>query len=110
MGAVGSHGVLLSAPQNLTFGVKRLSKIFDPSGGLEGYFRNCPFEFVTGRNHSAICEECLYTRCKDLRAIGLNEEGNPLPPARRGRCGAKNRKGSDCKLPVLPGKRRCRFH
>lgn len=76
----------------------------------EADYRSCPFEEVSGRKHSGICLGCQSGCCEDLRALGLDEAGNPSPVADRPRCGAKNRKGSSCKLPVEPGKRRCRFH
>ncbi|MEX0301389.1 MAG: HGGxSTG domain-containing protein [Leisingera sp.] len=44
------------------------------------------------------------------RSFRFDDKAKPLPSATRPRCGAKNRKGSSCKLPVEPGKRRCRFH
>ncbi len=72
-------------------------------------FRSCPIEDVTGRKHAGICLGCQSGGCENLRALGLDETGNPLPVANRPRCGAKNRKGSSCKLPVEAGKRRCRF-
>ncbi|MEX5579145.1 HGGxSTG domain-containing protein [Pseudophaeobacter sp. A-200-2] len=73
-------------------------------------FRRCPFEGVTRRYHQDICLACLAGACRDLQALGLCDDGTPLPTAARPRCGAKNRKGSHCKLPVEPGKRRCRLH
>ncbi|WP_278921961.1 HGGxSTG domain-containing protein [Pseudophaeobacter profundi] len=73
-------------------------------------YRSCPFEAVTGRNHERVCHVCLLGGCRDLITLGLDDEGRALPPAARPRCGAKNRKGSHCKLPVAPGKRRCRYH
>lgn len=73
-------------------------------------FRRCPFKEVAGRSHQDICLTCLTGGCRDLQALGLDDDGTPLPTSARPRCGAKNRQGSPCKLPVEPGMRRCRFH
>ena len=105
----------------MTFGTKKLRTPIEageeedwqlqvPYPQLEPLVRSCPFELVTGRRHFELCTECLFKSCADLRALGLNDDGNPLPTSARARCGAKTRKGSTCNLPVTPGKCRCRFH
>ncbi|WP_302478377.1 HGGxSTG domain-containing protein [Ruegeria arenilitoris] len=80
------------------------------SSGTAPSYRICPFRNVTGRGKEKTCSKCIGGQCRDLQDIGLDEEGQPLPTHRRARCGAKTRKGSQCQLPVSPGKRRCRYH
>lgn len=45
-----------------------------------------------------------------MQAIGLDNEGAPLPAADRPRCHAQTRAGTPCRKKVIPGKARCAFH
>jgi len=105
----------------MTFGAKNSRTAFDRDEEkipqqkgrypqVKPLVRSCPFELVTGRRHLDLCVDCLSKSCEDLRTLGLNDDGKPLSPSARARCGAKTRKGSSCTLPVTPGKCRCRFH
>lgn len=48
--------------------------------------------------------------CSKARALGLNDEGRPLPKSERPVCGARTRNGGICEARAVPGKRRCRLH
>jgi hypothetical protein len=52
----------------------------------------------------------IASACKRMRAIGLTGDGRKLPSKLRPACGARNRRGEPCRLKLIPGKRRCRFH
>jgi hypothetical protein len=52
----------------------------------------------------------LGVACNAMRAYGLAGDGSPLLRKQRPACGARNRRGEDCRVRVEPGKRRCRFH
>ena len=61
-------------------------------------------------------ETCHKPECLDdgpgarMTALGLTDDGDPLPRRMRPLCGAQTRTGGRCKVRVEPGKRRCRFH
>jgi hypothetical protein len=65
------------------------------------------------RIHVETCHrpECLDGGlCARMTALGLTDDGNPLPKRKRPLCGAQTRAGGECKVRVESGKRRCRFH
>lgn len=65
------------------------------------------------RTHQEVCREheCLSGgSCGRMRALGLADDGSPLPRHQRPLCGARTRAGSPCRMRVEPGKRRCRLH
>lgn len=50
------------------------------------------------------------SRCANMRARGLYGDGQPLPRQELPACGAKTRARGECRMRVVPGKRRCRLH
>ncbi len=65
------------------------------------------------RIHIETCRrpECLNGgSCARMTALGLTDDGDPLPRRMRPLCGAQTRTEGRCKVRVEPGKRRCRFH
>ena len=73
-------------------------------------FRSCPRR--TGPL-ATLCDEAqgeCRGRCFEMRALGLYDNGQPVPRKHRPRCGAKTRAGGECQVRVEAGKRRCRFH
>jgi len=64
-----------------------------------------------GRRQHCTSEDCaIGALCREMEAIGLYGDGQPLPRRDRPTCGARNRQGNPCSVKVEPGKRRCRFH
>lgn len=73
-------------------------------------YRLCPFAASALEALESTCHDCLDKTCEQFRAIGLNDEGKPLPWLARPECHAKTRHGAPCKNKVHPGKHRCRLH
>lgn len=72
--------------------------------------RLCPRSEAKIRPYRCRRPECLSGTCRRFAAVGLNDEGRPLPKPERPTCGAKRRDGGECQAKVVPGKRRCRMH
>ena len=56
------------------------------------------------------CTTCVGTVCAKRAALGLDDDGRPLPVSQRPDCAAMTRRGAICRNKVIPGKRRCKFH
>ena len=52
----------------------------------------------------------LGVSCASMRVFGLDGDGSPLRYELRPLCGARNRQRTGCRMKIVPGKRRCRFH
>ncbi len=79
---------------------------------MDRYWRVCAAT-ARRRIHTETCHkpECLDGGpCARMTALGMTDEGDPLPRRKRPLCGAQTRAGSKCRVRVEPGKRRCRFH
>ena len=75
----------------------------------ESYYSSCPA--TKDKVHRKLsCFTCATLSCRRLAALGLDNDGNPLPKRDRPACGARTRAGQPCKSKVVPGKRRCRLH
>ena len=72
--------------------------------------RACPAEAHKHPDYRFSCSRCIGRICERRAEIGLDDDGAPLRPKDRPRCGAKTRRGTACRARVVPGKRRCRFH
>ena len=70
--------------------------------------RTCPF--TVGWRNPQSCDDCNGAICARYRAKGLNEQGQPLPRRLLPLCGAKTQAGGSCRMKVIPGKQRCKFH
>jgi hypothetical protein len=56
------------------------------------------------------CRQCPAGACEKARALGIQDDGRPLPKGERPTCAARTRQGFTCRAKVVPGKRRCRLH
>ena len=74
--------------------------------------RLCPARAHYKRPDKARCSdtECRAGICARRLALGLDDMGRALPRRRRPLCGARTRAGGECRMRVVPGKRRCRLH
>lgn len=74
------------------------------------HLKSCPF-LRYGQGRSVTC--CGRERgrpCRRMWEKGLDDSGAPLPPGKRPFCSARTRSGRACRMRVVPGKRRCKFH
>ncbi|MGO4916555.1 HGGxSTG domain-containing protein [Pseudogemmobacter sp. W21_MBD1_M6] len=79
-------------------------EIFNP------YRRECPYFKRPHQSCGHACFECDVGECRRFFERGLSIEGHPLPPKERPRCDAATKQLFSCRNPVVPGKRRCKFH
>lgn len=70
----------------------------------------CPATRHKAEHFQHTCFDCAPGPCRRLRALGLDNDANPLPKRDRPTCGAKTRTGQACQMKVVPGKKRCRLH
>jgi hypothetical protein len=73
-------------------------------------FVACPAQEHLHPNYRRACRDCWESICKKMLAIGLDDDGNPLPSADRPQCKAQTRAGGTCRKKVIPGRTRCAFH
>ncbi|MEX3007202.1 HGGxSTG domain-containing protein [Hoeflea sp. TYP-13] len=85
----------------------RNRKLFTVDGCL---VQQCPFLVLRTNAYNPICVHCHEGECKQMHAVGLDIEGNPLPEEQRPECRAKTKAGGPCTKHVIPGKRRCANH
>ena len=72
--------------------------------------RDCPRSTGPLRKICSEAQGRCVNGCEEMRALGLLDDGSPIRPKLRPRCGAKTRAGGQCQCKVIPGKRRCKFH
>lgn len=70
----------------------------------------CPAQAQRHPKYRRACRECWNKICARMQAIGLDDDGNPLPSAHRPFCDARTKAGGTCRHKIIPGKARCRFH
>lgn len=72
--------------------------------------RSCPARAHVHPDHRMPYMKCVGHRCVLMSAKGLDDDGSDLPSKSRPVCGANTKVGGTCKMKVIPGKHRCKFH
>jgi hypothetical protein len=87
-----------------------LRKFAEEDEACRAKFTACPAQEHLHPNYRHSCRDCWNSICKRMQAIGLDDDGDPLPFADLPHCGARTRAGGTCRKKIIPGKARCAFH
>lgn len=101
----------MGRPSNLT--LKIIAEVLAERGSRwpePPELRACPFDAGRPWYMQRNCGDCIGIVCAELKKLGLNDKGDPLPYLDRPICGAMTRQLFVCANRVVPGKLRCRFH